>query len=65
MNKACCGIGGDYNFNMSRLCGTSGVPVCADPDKYVSWDGLHMTQKTHQYLSKWLIDRMVPKLKYA
>ncbi|OMO94485.1 Lipase, GDSL [Corchorus capsularis] len=36
-HSACCGIGGDYNFNSSRMCGASGVAVCSNPDEYVSF----------------------------
>lgn len=45
--KACCGIGGKYNFDEKRFCGSQGVPVCSNPDKYVFWDGIHFTQEVN------------------
>ncbi|XP_021715049.1 GDSL esterase/lipase At5g03980-like isoform X1 [Chenopodium quinoa] len=36
-------------------CGTKGVPVCEDPYKRVSWDGVHLTQHAYQVMSQWLI----------
>ncbi|KAM3270650.1 acetylajmalan esterase [Capsicum chacoense] len=29
LQKACCGIGGDYNYDKSKKCGAPGVSVCA------------------------------------
>ncbi|KAH7847326.1 hypothetical protein Vadar_024763 [Vaccinium darrowii] len=59
---ACCGIGGDYNFNPKRLCGTLGVQVCQDPNKFVSWDGIHFTQEAYKHISEWIMDDLLPKL---
>ncbi|OMP01259.1 14-3-3 protein [Corchorus olitorius] len=61
-HSACCGIGGDYNFNNSRMCGAAGVAVCSNPDEYVSWDGLHLTQRAYKLCAGWLIHHLYPKL---
>ncbi|KAK9120200.1 hypothetical protein Scep_018293 [Stephania cephalantha] len=54
--KACCGSGGDYNFDLTKLCGFDGVPApCPDPDKRLSWDGIHMTQKAHKFMAEYLV----------
>ena len=42
---ACCGAAD--GFDESRFCGAPGTAVCADRDRYVSWDGVHPTQ--HAY----------------
>ncbi|OIT35858.1 PREDICTED: acetylajmalan esterase-like [Nicotiana attenuata] len=60
--KACCGIGGDYNYDIHNQCGAIGVPVCIDPSTYISWDGIHLTEKAYSWLARWLIDDMLPKL---
>ncbi|XP_009765905.1 GDSL esterase/lipase At5g03980-like isoform X2 [Nicotiana sylvestris] len=60
--KACCGIGGDYNYDVHNQCGAIGVSVCTDPSTYISWDGVHLTEKTYSWLARWLIDDMLPKL---
>lgn len=53
--KACCGVGGDYNFNKKVQCGHAGwvdgkfvnltmsMPLmpCEDPNAHLSWDGIH------------------------
>ncbi|WRX25187.1 hypothetical protein QQP08_017674 [Theobroma cacao] len=60
--KACCGIGGDYDYTLTRMCGAPGVPVCSDPDQYVSWDGVHLTQKAYKFMAGWLIRYIYPEL---
>uniref|UniRef100_K3ZCS8 GDSL esterase/lipase n=1 Tax=Setaria italica TaxID=4555 RepID=K3ZCS8_SETIT len=53
--KACCGTGGDYNWNASAVCGMPGVAACRDPSAYVSWDGVHFTEAVNQYVAEgWL-----------
>ncbi|KAH7846357.1 hypothetical protein Vadar_012939 [Vaccinium darrowii] len=60
--KACCGSGGDYNFNSSRMCGAPDVPVCHNPNQLISWDGLHLTQEAYKHMAAWLVDDLLPKL---
>ncbi|KAJ8529493.1 hypothetical protein K7X08_036328 [Anisodus acutangulus] len=62
LQKACCGIGGDYNYDISKRCGAPGVPVCVDPSTHISWDGVHLTQAAYSWLARWLIHDMLPKL---
>ncbi|XP_021746977.1 GDSL esterase/lipase At5g03980-like [Chenopodium quinoa] len=59
VQKTCCGIGNnDYNFNITRMCGNNGVPVCHDPSKLVSWDGVHMTQHAYRVMAKGLFKQI-------
>lgn len=60
--KACCGIGGKYNQNLQEGCGSPTVPVCPDPDRHISWDGLHLTQKTNRLVATWLVADFLPKI---
>ncbi|KAJ8750385.1 hypothetical protein K2173_014300 [Erythroxylum novogranatense] len=61
--KACCGSGGGpYNFDWSALCGDKSCTVCSNPNEYVSWDGQHMTQHMHKFISEVLITDLTPKL---
>ncbi|XP_027089641.1 GDSL esterase/lipase At5g03980-like [Coffea arabica] len=53
--KSRCGIGGIYNYDGRWMCGTPGVPVCRGPEKYIYWDGIHMTQKAYRHTSEFLI----------
>uniref|UniRef100_A0A7C9ECT7 Sinapine esterase n=1 Tax=Opuntia streptacantha TaxID=393608 RepID=A0A7C9ECT7_OPUST len=55
VKTTCCGIGRRYNFNPRKMCGHRGVPVCSNPDTYVIWDGLNLTQKANRLLARWLI----------
>ncbi|KAL5212741.1 hypothetical protein ABZP36_023588 [Zizania latifolia] len=51
--RACCGAaageaaGGAYGFDLRAMCGAPGTTACEDPSRYVSWDGVHLTQ--HAY----------------
>ncbi|XP_027089642.1 GDSL esterase/lipase At5g03980-like [Coffea arabica] len=60
--KSCCGIAGIYNYDGRRMCGTPGVPVCREPEKYIYWDGIHMTQKTYRHMFEFLISDMLSKM---
>lgn len=62
LQKACCGVGGEYNYDKNRKCGAQGVPVCDNPSSHFNWDGLHLTQAAYSWLTRWLIDDMLPKL---
>ncbi|CAI9763830.1 unnamed protein product [Fraxinus pennsylvanica] len=57
---ACCGQGGgDYNFNPQVFCGSSKVingqtvtaTACSDPQNYVSWDGIHLTEAANKLMT--------------
>ncbi|KAK9051299.1 hypothetical protein SSX86_027926 [Deinandra increscens subsp. villosa] len=50
--KACCGCGGPYNFNATAQCGDAGTTVCDEPDTYVSWDGIHLTEGAYKFIAK-------------
>lgn len=51
--RACCGAGGgEYNYDPRRMCGAEGAAACAEPEKYVSWDGVHMTQAAYRAMSR-------------
>ncbi|KAJ6305932.1 hypothetical protein OIU76_003064 [Salix suchowensis] len=62
IQKACCGTGDDHNFSLGKTCGAPGVPVCPNPDQYISWDGVHLTQNAYQHMAEWLINDIFPKL---
>ncbi|CAL5349625.1 unnamed protein product [Camellia sinensis] len=50
--RACCGIGGTYNYDANRTCGSQDVPVCPNPKHYIHWDGIHLTQEAHYRISE-------------
>ncbi|GMI84973.1 hypothetical protein like AT5G03980 [Hibiscus trionum] len=62
LQKACCGTGGDYNFDISSNCGDPDVTVCENPDERLSWDGIHLTQRAYELMAAWLIRDIFPKL---
>lgn len=58
--RACCGFGdGEHNFDPRLYCGNSKVidganlsaTACSDPDKYVSWDGIHTTEAANKLVT--------------
>ncbi|CAA0833322.1 GDSL esterase/lipase [Striga hermonthica] len=63
--QACCGIGGKYNYNSRRFCGSRGVPVCSNPNNYIFWDGLHMTQEASLRIVRILIQPALSTLNCA
>ncbi|KAF8396258.1 hypothetical protein HHK36_017873 [Tetracentron sinense] len=62
IQKACCGIGGDYDFDLTRFCGAPRVLVCRNPERRVSWDGIHLTQEAYKHMAEWLIRDIMPKI---
>ncbi|KAK4488656.1 hypothetical protein RD792_004425 [Penstemon davidsonii] len=63
VQKSCCGIGGNYNFNFNKKCGDGGVDLCNQPDKYINWDGFHLTQQAYRDIAQLLIQDILPKIK--
>ncbi|XP_072950306.1 GDSL esterase/lipase At5g03980-like [Typha angustifolia] len=53
--KACCGAGGAYNFDISLNCGSPGTNICSDPTQFISWDGIHLTQKAYKIMAESVI----------
>ncbi|OEL29024.1 GDSL esterase/lipase [Dichanthelium oligosanthes] len=52
---ACCGAGGEYNFNPIAACGFPGATACADPSRAVNWDGIHLTESAYRFIAgAWL-----------
>ncbi|KAK4786201.1 hypothetical protein SAY86_002890 [Trapa natans] len=60
--KACCGTGGPYNVNIGARCGSPGIPVCPDPSRFISWDGLHLTQEAHRRITEFILEQISPGL---
>lgn len=64
--KYCCGapgigcgardleFAGNYaqNYERAKLTG----PVCKDPSKYISWDGIHYTEAANRIVAKLIAD---------
>ncbi|KAL0920112.1 hypothetical protein M5K25_009223 [Dendrobium thyrsiflorum] len=57
--KACCGGGGLYNFDINLICGMPGAWPCSDPAKYISWDGIHLTQQAYKIMAQNLIQKFI------
>ncbi|XP_057549670.1 GDSL esterase/lipase At5g03980-like isoform X2 [Amaranthus tricolor] len=62
--KVCCAIGNNpYNYDLKKSCGSPGVPICEDPSKRISWDGIHMTQEGNKNVAIWLLKNSLPTLR--
>ncbi|KAL6975458.1 acetylajmaline esterase [Sarracenia purpurea var. burkii] len=50
--EACCGFGDRNNFHWKKaLCGEEeGDSVCSDPEKYIHWDGFHLTHEALKHV---------------
>uniref|UniRef100_A0A0D6R2X1 Uncharacterized protein n=1 Tax=Araucaria cunninghamii TaxID=56994 RepID=A0A0D6R2X1_ARACU len=61
--KACCGVGGKYNYNYAIQCGITGTlngttvqaVACSNPNAYVSWDGVHWTDEANRVLTQQIL----------
>lgn len=53
--KACCGTGGEYNYDSNRLCGSDGVTACAHPEQALHWDGVHLTDATYGLVALYVL----------
>ncbi|KAI4304882.1 hypothetical protein MLD38_040341 [Melastoma candidum] len=60
--KACCGRGGPYNFNLTTFCGSSTYNLCPNPSKFISWDGIHLTQNAYYHITQYLIRQIFPQI---
>jgi phospholipase/lecithinase/hemolysin len=50
--QACCGNGGgSYNYNSSCTCGSPGADLCSNPSRYISWDGVHLTEAAYKIIA--------------
>ncbi|GAB2221307.1 hypothetical protein Droror1_Dr00012482 [Drosera rotundifolia] len=56
--KACCGTGGGpYNYIPFEVCGSPSAGVCANPSKYVNWDGVHLTEAMYKVMADSFLHR--------
>lgn len=60
--RSCCGIGGRYNFDSQRQCGSPNVTVCPNPEEYVYWDGMHFTQEAYRRITNKLLPTLLQQL---
>ncbi|MBA0809749.1 hypothetical protein Gohar_025372 [Gossypium harknessii] len=64
--KACCGIGGLYNYNSSRSCGYPPLKTsCNDPSSYISWDGIHYTEGANKWLANVVFEDLMKSITCA
>ncbi|XP_072060494.1 GDSL esterase/lipase At1g28580 isoform X2 [Arachis hypogaea] len=43
------------NYDSSVRCGDPEVIACDDPSKYISWDGVHLTEAAYKWIAKALL----------
>ncbi|KAL3614831.1 hypothetical protein CASFOL_040492 [Castilleja foliolosa] len=60
--RACCGFGGNYNYDLMKMCGADNSQICENPEKYMSWDGVHLTQQGYKIMAAWLVRDLFTKL---
>ncbi|KAH9305822.1 hypothetical protein KI387_010226, partial [Taxus chinensis] len=51
-NVACCGGGGEYNYNPRAVCGTESSRRCSDPHRHVYWDDFHPTDELNKIIAR-------------
>lgn len=50
-NVACCGAGGEYNYNPAAVCGTNSSSRCSESESYVYWDDFHPTDTLNRLIA--------------
>ncbi|GFP98167.1 acetylajmalan esterase [Phtheirospermum japonicum] len=60
--KPCC-RSGEFNPVSPQFCGGPGVPVCNDPNRYIHWDGLHLTEAAHRRISSIIVRNILLRIK--
>ncbi|XP_078153407.1 sinapine esterase-like [Carex rostrata] len=59
---ACCGGEGRYNFTFEIPCGDERSRVCADPSRYLSWDGFHLTDRANELIVHRAFSKIIKRL---
>lgn len=54
--SCCCGKGEPYNFDVFTTCGMANVSACANPSKYINWDGVHLTEAMYKVVSNMFLN---------
>ncbi|WCJ36201.1 GDSL esterase/lipase At3g48460 [Euphorbia peplus] len=49
--KACCGSGEPYNVEVFNFCGMPSIKACPNPNQYINWDGVHLTEAMYKVLT--------------
>ncbi|XP_024966654.1 GDSL esterase/lipase At1g09390-like [Cynara cardunculus var. scolymus] len=63
----CCGFGGPpYNYNINVTCGHGGARACNEGSKFVSWDGIHLTEAANSILASKILSQQysTPRLPF-
>ncbi|KAK6118967.1 hypothetical protein DH2020_047305 [Rehmannia glutinosa] len=60
--KPCC-ASREFNPVSPQFCGSLGVPVCQNPNRYIHWDGLHLTEEAHRRISKIIVTNILLRIK--
>jgi len=63
----CCGYGGPpYNYDFNKGCQSKDVTACDDGSKFVSWDGVHLTEAANAVVAKAILSSKYskPNLKF-
>ncbi|XP_057867707.2 GDSL esterase/lipase At1g28600 isoform X2 [Cryptomeria japonica] len=50
-NVACCGGGGEYNYNPAAVCGTNSSRRCSEPENHMYWDDFHPTDALNKIIA--------------
>lgn len=61
--RACCGVGGQHNYDYGVQCGSSHVVhgqflralSCVEPASYINWDGVHLTDQANRILARHIL----------
>ncbi|KAH6798719.1 hypothetical protein C2S51_035203 [Perilla frutescens var. frutescens] len=49
--KPCCSHEGKFTFDLPSLSGSINTSICKDPQNFISWDGIHLTEAMNKNLA--------------
>ncbi|KAJ3709036.1 hypothetical protein LUZ61_012741 [Rhynchospora tenuis] len=52
---ACCGGPGPYNVSATISCGAMGSQSCPNPENYVTWDNVHLTEAANHAIANGIL----------
>ncbi|KAH9297653.1 hypothetical protein KI387_029335, partial [Taxus chinensis] len=53
--RVCCGFGGKYNYSPPLSCNVNAT-LCPNPEQYLNWDGVHLTDTGYRAIAHMLIN---------
>ncbi|KAL3813245.1 hypothetical protein ACJIZ3_014513 [Penstemon smallii] len=54
-----------YANSRGTMCGAPDVPVCSNPNGFMSWNEVHLTQEGYKIMVEWLVHNIFRELEFV